>query len=98
MNAFVCAEGEEGRGGAKRRGGGARGGKPHPFASTHADHQRPKQPRGEHKYSLALPYILYNEYNGRLMFVKLQRQQFYLDFCPVTQQQLLYYRCFLAIQ
>lgn len=44
---FVSAEVEEGGGGAEWRGGGARGRKPHPSTTAHADHQRPEQPRGK---------------------------------------------------
>lgn len=47
INVSVSAEAEEGGGGAERRRGGARGGKPHPSTTAHADHQRPKQPRGK---------------------------------------------------
>lgn len=46
---FASAEGEEGGGGPQWRGGGARGRKSHPSTTSHADHQRPKQPRGNTK-------------------------------------------------
>lgn len=44
---FCSPEVEEGGVWAEWRGGGARGRRPHPTTTTHADHQRPKQPRGK---------------------------------------------------
>lgn len=44
---FISAEAEEGGVGAERRRGRARRRKSHPSAATHADHQRPQQPRGK---------------------------------------------------